>query len=254
VYHALTRALADPECSLSDVTALVEQDVAMCAKLLQLVNSSFFGLAKRITNIHDAVVYLGANMLKQLVLSVAAFRSFAPPANLLGFSFDALQRDAMMAARLAKQILGKNKSADDAYTAGMLHDIGTLTLATAATDGFREVLAQQKKGAESVEAERAIFGATHAEVGAYLLGLWGLPYTVVEAVAFHHRPADVQHQSFDVLDAVYVASALSEETVYASPSRPPESKLDVDYLARLGVAAQVPSWRALASERSKDRL
>jgi len=253
VYHALTRALADADCSLADVTAIVEQDVAMCAKILQLVNSSFFGLAKRITNIRDAVVYLGANMLKQLALSVAAFRAFNPPANLPGFSFDALQRDAVLSAKIAKQILGKQKSADDAYTAAMLHDIGTLTLASAAPEDFRRVMAQRQQGVEAVRAEQQIFGASHAEIGAYLLGLWGLPYTVVEAVAFHHRPSDVQHEIFDVLDAVYVASALAEEAVHDSSSAQ-SSNLDKQYLARMGVEEKIPTWRAIACESGKHRI
>jgi HD-like signal output (HDOD) protein len=245
--------LADAECSLAEVTAIVEQDVAMCAKILQLVNSSFFGLAKRVTNIRDAVVYLGANMLKQLALSVAAFRAFNPPANLPGFSFDVLQREAVLSAKIAKQILGKQKSADDAYTAAMLHDIGTLTLATAAPEDFRRVAAQCKQGVEAVRAEQQIFGASHAEIGAYLLGLWGLPYTVVEAVAFHHRPTDVQHETFDVVDAVYVASALAEETVHDSSSAQ-SSNLDKQYLARMGVEEKIPSWRAMACESGKHRI
>jgi HD-like signal output (HDOD) protein/ActR/RegA family two-component response regulator len=251
LYHAMTKALADPECSLSDVSAIVEQDVAMCAKLLQLVNSSFFGLAKRITKVHDAVVYLGASMLKQLVLSVSAFRLFSPPADLPGFSFDDLQKEAMLAASVARHIMGRKKGADDAYTAAMLHDIGTLTLATSATAIFRQALTvHREQGIELTGAEQQVFGATHAEIGAYLLGLWGLPYTVVEAVAYHHRPMAVDHSSFDVLDAVYVASALAEEAVL-DPKRPGAYKLDTAYLGRFGVVESLASWQKLARERSE---
>jgi HD-like signal output (HDOD) protein len=249
IYHALSEALADLECPLSQVTLIVEQDLAMCAKILQLVNSSFFGLAKRITKIHDAVVYLGAGMLKQLVLSVAAFRLFHPPENLVGFSFDALQQEGIVAANLARHIMGKKKGADDAYTAAMLHDIGTLTLATSATEGFREALVQHRKqGIELAEAERQVFGTTHAEIGAYLLGLWGLPYTVVEAVAYHHRPMDVKHEGFDVIDAVYIASSLAEDAVLG-PTRPGRYQIDGSYVAGLGVTESIPAWRQMAVER-----
>jgi len=253
LYHALQEAIADPECSLSDVTRIVEQDLAMCAKVLQLVNSSFFGLAKRVTKIHDAVVYLGANMLKQLVLSVSAFRLFDPPQDLPGFSFDALQKEAAVAAAVTKQILCKGKGVDDAYTAAMLHDIGTLTLATSATASFREAFNMHRaEKIELTQAERRVLGATHAEVGAYLLGLWGLPFTVVEAVAYHHRPMDVPHDGFDVLDAVYVASALGEEAVL-DPERPGAYTLDVNYLTKLGVADALPQWRNVTSERSETK-
>ncbi|HEY3594584.1 MAG TPA: response regulator [Polyangiaceae bacterium] len=249
VYNALNQALADPDSKLSDVSAIVEQDLAMCAKLLQLVNSSFFGLAKRVTKVHDAVVYLGAGMLKQLVLSVSAFRLFNPAEALLGFSLDALQKEAAIAASVARHIMAGKKSADDAYIAAMLHDIGTLTLASSATSSFREAMTlHREKGMELDEAERQVFGATHAEVGAYLLGLWGLPYTVVEAVAFHHRPMAVAHDSFDVLDAVYVASALAEEVTFDA-TRPGAYRLDTEYLRRFGIVESLPSWEKIARER-----
>ena len=93
---------------------------------------------------------------------------------------------------------------------------------------------------------------SHAEVGAYLLGLWGLPFTVVEAVAYHHRPMDVPHDNFDVVDVVYVASALGEEAVL-DPKRPGAYKLDVDYLTKLGVADSLPAWRTLSRERNETK-
>jgi HD-like signal output (HDOD) protein len=236
------------------VADIVKQDVAMCAKILQLVNSSFFALAKRITNINDAVVYLGASMIKQLVLSVAAFRLFDPPTGLAGFSFQLLQQEAATAAGLTRHMLGKKRGADDAYTAAMLHDIGTLTLATSATEGFREVLAKHREqGMELTQAEREVFGATHADVGAYLLGLWGLPYNVVEAVAYHHRPTEVAHEGFDLIDVVYIACGLAEESLF-DPRRPGAYQLDLQYLARIGVADSIPAWRKSISEHSDSRL
>jgi HD-like signal output (HDOD) protein len=199
--------------------------------------------------VHDAVVYLGASMLKQLVLSVAAFRLFTPPEDLPGFSFDLLQKEAMLAASITRHIIGRQKGADDAYTAALLHDIGTLTMATSATASYRQALILHRdQGIELTAAEQQVFGATHAEIGAYLLGLWGLPYTVVEAVAYHHRPMAVEHKSFDVLDVVYVASTMAEDLVL-DPKRPGAAKLDTAYLARFGVVESLPGWLKTAQEQ-----
>ena len=216
-YEALTQALADPDTSLQKVAKIIEQDVGISAKVLQLVNSAFFGIAHSMTNIQSAVSYLGINTLKNLVLSVEIFRAFKPKRDLPGFSLEKLQHHAQLTAHIAARLPVPKHLADIAVVAGMLHDVGKLILAWKLSEHFEKMLA------EALEAHCPVYkveeredGFSHAEIGAYLLGLWGLPYTVVEAVALHHGPNRVPHQNFDAISAVYAANLLAHELEQSS--------------------------------------
>ena len=127
----------------------------------------------------------------------------------------------------------------------MLHDVGKLILASQLPDQFRRVLeAGAGRSASFQEVERELLGVSHAEVGAYLLGLWGMPYPVVEAVAHHHKPRSVADQrGLGVLAAVHVAEALAHE---ATDGDPAPTSLDVQYLAGLGLTDRLDGWRELA--------
>ena len=197
-YEALTQALADPDASLQKVAKIIEQDVGVSAKVLQLVNSAFFGIAHSMTNIQSAVSYLGINTLKNLVLSVEIFRAFKPQRELPGFSLEELQHHAQLTAHIAARLPVPKHLADIAVVAGMLHDVGKLILAWKLSEHFEKMLAEALGAHCPVyKVEEREDGFSHAEIGAYLLGLWGLPYSVVEAVALHHGPNRVPHQNFD---------------------------------------------------------
>ncbi|HLI25963.1 MAG TPA: response regulator [Chloroflexota bacterium] len=262
-YTALLRALEDPEVAMEDVARLVEQDLAISAKCLQLVNSAFFGLPRRVGTVQQAVRLLGLDMLKTLVCTAALFQTFAPRSGGPVAGLEGLQAHSLVAARLAARLLPDPARADEAFMAALLHDVGKLILATRSAAVARREgpagagapppggwLAAATYAAEAglplVEAERAYLGVTHAEVGAYLLGLWGLPQPVLEAVAFHHRPEQVSSRAFDVLGAVHVADALASQALGASVSACGE--LDERYLDALGLRARWPEWRALAAE------
>jgi HD-like signal output (HDOD) protein len=146
--------------------------------------------------------------------------------------------------------LGSQSQTDkDAFTAGLLHDVGMLVLASHDPAGLAATLAsaqEQQRPVYQVERERQ--GLTHADVGAHLLALWGLPPTVIEAVASHH---DEDWQGpFDGGAVVYVADILVRELeVQHSLHSLPIPELDIDYLERVGVADRLPSWRALAAQQ-----
>ena|SRR5689334_19622014 len=248
LYMKINEALERPNTSLKDVAALIEQDMAVSAKILQVVNSGFFGLPKRVTSVHAAVTFIGISMLRRVLLSVQAFASFEHP-NVPGFSVDELQKHSHLTAMIASRMFKTKRESEDAFTGGILHDIGKLILAT------RPASAPSRPGVRAPDAvttsattsaapgESEQNGVTHAEVGAYLLGIWGLPYSVVEAVAYHHNPLAVRHKTFDVVDAVYVANLLSQE----SPDVDPKSadRLDRSHLAHLGVEGMLSEWRQI---------
>jgi HD-like signal output (HDOD) protein len=248
-YHALTQTLADPDTPLHKVAQIVELDVGISAKILQLVNSAFFGIARSITNIQDAVSYLGISTLKSLVLSVEVFRVFAPKRPLEGFSLEDLQRHARLTAYIAARLPVPKHLSDIAMVAGMLHDVGKLIMAWKLPERFEKLLAEvREEQCPLYKVEERESGFSHAEIGAYLLGLWGLPYAVVEAVALHHAPNRVPHRNFDAASAVYVANLLAQEKDSSSPSLGEDGlQTSHEYLVSLGVQQDIPNWRAMAA-------
>lgn len=239
VYSKLTRALAEPEVEAADIADIISQDAAMCAKILQLVNSSFFGRGTKVSSVKQAVVRLGFQMVKNLALSAEVFKVVASDKTLLGFSIEAEQVHALRCATLAKTLLSEDRAAaEDAFMAGMLHDIGKLLMAAELPDKLGEALKLAHTKQISLEqAEVELMGISHAEIGAYLLGIWGLPYPIVEAVANHHNPLRVQHRSgLNVVDAVYIANCLCR-------GHEPDSEV----LATLNIDNQLDQWRAMAA-------
>lgn len=135
---------------------------------------------------------------------------------------------------------------DDAYTAGMLHDAGKLMLAHSLPRQFQEALdLAASQPCPLHEAEFQVFGATHAAVAAFLLGLWGLPATIVEAVAFHHSPAQGRAGGFGALTMVHAANVLEHEFFDDTPAAL-KPEMDATYLSALGLTDRVDIWRAAA--------
>jgi putative nucleotidyltransferase with HDIG domain len=228
----------------------VEQDVAISAKILQLVNSALFGLAKRVLTVQTAVSYLGIDLIKNLVLTVEVFRAFQGDRQIGGFSMEEVHVHAYLTAQIAARLPSSGHLKDAAYVAALLHDVGKLILMTRLPEQFARALAgahQRECPVQTVEEE--LIGVTHAEIGAYLLGLWGLPYPVVEAVAHHHTPTRVPSQALDPLATVYVANILAHEVGPPSPQHGAlaQAPIDLSYLESLGVAEQVPAWRSMAA-------
>ena len=248
VYTQLLALLSSEQAGAREVAGAIEQDPAMCAKILQLVNSSFFGQSRRIASVQGAVAYLGFSMIKTLTLSVGIFQPIAgTPWGASGL--EALQAHAVFVSALAMRMLdGDKRRAEDAFMAGMLHDVGKLVLGVGLPDECaRAAEASQASDRPLHEIEQERFGVTHAEIGAYILGLWGLPYAVVEAVAHHHAPSRVPQPSFDILAGVHVANALSHEiAAEAGGVAGPYREVDAAYLAALGVAGEFDHWKRTA--------
>ncbi len=256
VYSKLTEALKDPHVSMEEIARIVRMDVAISAKLLKLVNSGFFGLPKRVTNVKRAVTLLGTRIMKDLTLSAAVFDMFQTRRRFSGLTIEFIHRHSFLAARIAAELLENPREAEDAFMAAMLHDVGKLVLAARMPDYYAEVMETSiRQGVPSHEVEMDIKGVTHAQIGAVMLGLWGLPMRVVEAVATHHEPAFSPHRGFGVTEAVHVADCLACYTVFSDPDsalRFPYRVLDVEQVKKLGLAAKMPMWRALAGRLRAD--
>lgn len=246
VYSQLITALTNERITAREVSDILQQDQAICAKLMQLVNSGFFGLSRHIAKIEEAVIYLGFNTVKQLALAVGVFQSTT---HLSGFerqTMEGLQQHSMQVGGLAGNFFQDKQQKEDAFIAGLLHDIGKLVMVIAIPEHLKHVAETMQATGESMHAiENRLSGATHAEIGGFLLGLWGLPYPIVEAVANHHVPGRVKQDSFDVLSAVYVANILVRDQAHAG-RRIDEIEIDRKYLETIGVMDKLESWRELA--------
>jgi HD-like signal output (HDOD) protein len=210
IFQQLSETVSRDDASVDEVAGLVRQDPAMASKLLQFVNSAFFAQSREISDLKTAVMRLGMKTIKNLVLGVGIFDTVnqwrLPPL----VSVDELQRRGFMTARIASALAGATKLADAAYMAGLVCDVGELVLAATLPE---QLQAAWQRAAERGEPrsglERELLGATHAEVGACLLGLWGLPFAVVEAVAGHHMPDPSAPASADLSNLVWLASAVA---------------------------------------------
>jgi HD-like signal output (HDOD) protein len=237
---ALNRALADKNGSLSDVCAVIEQDVGMAVKVLQLVNSAFFGVSRRITSVEHAVSYLGVNTIRNLVLAHSMFAAFGG-ANLAGA--ERQQAQALLASRVARMLLPDRQQAQVAATAALLHESGSLALASRLPKEHKEnAETARRDGTPLYQVERERFGVTHAEIGAYLLGLWGLPHDVIEAVATHHAPWD-SFQTLDPSAAVRVAITLAAELSGGAEPALLGEPLEKETLERLGLTEKLVKVR-----------
>jgi HD-like signal output (HDOD) protein len=241
LYLEIRKAIDAPETSLQTINSLVTQDPGLTAKILQLANSAAFWSREKLSDPLEAVQQLGFNRLSSLALSAHVFGSYTPSWK-INFPVDSLWTHLMQCANTARAIMRAESadavSADAAYTAGLLHDIGKLMLADGLPGEYQSALTlAAQRNASLFEIEAEVFGATHAGVAAYLLGLWGLPAPIVEAVAFHHTPGQSALQAFGPLTAVHAANALEHE-LDGEPHC-----LNEDYLARLGVAGRLDAWR-----------
>jgi HD-like signal output (HDOD) protein len=246
VYAQLSAAMANPDASLPMIGRIVEQDPAIVAKLLQVANSAAVGARERVATVERAVILLGLETLRTLTLSTQLMM-LAERAPVPGFSLARLQEHALLTARIARR-LSPGAQAQPAFTAALLADTGKLVLAICVPARFVEVVRACKAGTPVLEAERAVFGFTHAEVGAYVLGLWGLPSAIVEAVAFHHAPGESRPRTLDTLAAVHAAAVLADELgpPLAGVTIAPAA-LDPS-LVEAGLASSLPDWRRLAKE------
>ena len=254
-YAELRQTLTDPEASVDDIVRIVERDVAISAKILQLVNSAFFGITRDVTQIRTAVSYLGLNILQNLVLSAEVFRAFQPKKPIPGFSVGDFHQHAQYAARVASKIPLKHEMQGGVVAAALLHDVGKLVIADRSPEHFARALSGAREDRKPLYAiEEELIGISHADVGAYLLSLWGLPYPLVEAVAHHHHPQRVRHDRMDMIIAVYAANILANEhapkTTYNSEFV--YDAIDRKILESVGEGDKIEEMHKVAEEATHD--
>lgn len=248
LYLRLVDEIQKPNVTTAHIGEIIAQDIGMTAKILQIVNSAFFGLSRRVTSPEEAVSFIGLERVKAMVLSIHVFSEFdvsSKPNFPIGQFWSHSLAVGKLADQIAKSVQSHAPGSSEIFTAGMLHDVGTLVLAADLPQQYQEACQLAKSNNVTMaEAEREVFKATHSEVGAYLLGLWGLPGSLVEAVAYHNNPRQCLNQGFNTLSAVHIADGLLHEG-----SDQPFSQgtiLDPEYVANLNLSDRLTTWRDLS--------
>ncbi len=250
VYEKLRKATVDPEVSVMDVAKIIEEDMAMSAKVLQLVNSAFFGLFQTVDSPARAVSLLGLDTVKGLVLGVGAFSEIKVSSKI--FPVQSLWSHSLSVANCAKKIAiaetDDKALIDNCFIAGLLHDIGKLVLLAKMMDKYESaVLLAKEKDIRLRMAEKEIFDAVHGDVGAYLMGLWGMPGPVVEGIGFHHRLDNYPETQFSPAVAVNVANAIYYE-VHPTEILGAPPTMDNAQLQAIGFGDKIDQWRDIGTE------
>ena len=222
LFSALSKALDDEKATADTVAAIVREDPAMSSKVLQVVNSSFFSSGASVSDVRAAVVRLGMKTIRNLALGIGAFDAVGRNSNRSSTAVDELQKRSLAIAQLASRIAQGRDDADAAFMAGLVCDVGEL------------ILADPDPSSAAERAQTQADAVTHAEVGAFLLGLWGLPFRIVEAVANHHAPLRNAHDRLGLPQIVWLAACLVQG---AAP--------DPEYLIRIGADALLPKFKEM---------
>lgn len=214
LFHRLTELLDQPEVENKDIVAIISKDMAMTAQIFKLVNSVFFGISRRIDSLDEAIAYLGLDTIRNLVLIHHLFTPFSKE-DVVKFKIDKIWQHSFSTALLAKMIASTMNNEtpvkNNAYIAGLLHDIGKLVLIQHFPEQYMQIL--QKAEQESVNQviiEQEYFGTDHAAIGGFLIKLWGLPSSIAEAVAMHHNKTTTDLSVLmPILESAYHANRIT---------------------------------------------
>jgi putative nucleotidyltransferase with HDIG domain len=240
LYFDLMRLLQSPVSNVAEIGKLVTRDPGIAAKLLQLVNSSYFGTGHKTSSIHQAVTLLGTEALRFIALTASVFTAGLPGE--YGLWVHELQETSMRVASLACAFSAP-ADRDEAFAAALLHDVGHLVFALVRPTEFRELNARVENPTDALAGELAVFGASHADVGARLLAIWGVPVAIVNAVQSHHAPWEAPEGSRKLASLVHVADAI----IRAGAADPVLDRVALDHA---GCAEWVDSWLAAAQRLS----
>jgi len=249
LYLQLTEELRASEVSIGRISRVISKDLAMTSKILQIVNSAYFGLSRQISSVERAILLIGLEMLRTFVLSVEVFSMFEPR-KMAGLAVAGLWRHSMNTAGLARKIAvssGLNRDlVEHISTAAFLHDIGKLLMANERPDHYRQASdLAVRMNVPLFEAEMDVFGFNHAEAGGCLLNRWKLPDIVVHAVQWHHAPAESGERGLSPAAVLHATNYLEHEQ--SDVAFPMDSGFQEAYILSLCSKETLTRWRELAT-------
>jgi putative nucleotidyltransferase with HDIG domain len=198
VFFQINEAVENPRTSFSDIGRIISADTALCARLLKVVNSSYFGFSSQIETITHAITVVGMLEVRDLVLATTVIRYFR------GMSEDRVSMESFwrhsIACGVAARTLAiyrREPNPERYYVAGLMHDLGRLILFMNNHADMAKVFELYDEGGLLVDAERSVLGVDHAEVGAALMEKWKLPVTLVDIIRHHHNPSLAAEKTLD---------------------------------------------------------
>jgi HD-like signal output (HDOD) protein len=256
-YQGVIRAIHSPHSSVQDIAAAVEKDMGITSRVLQVANSAYYGYSKKITSPMEASMLLGIDTLKSLVRYTHVLNNF-PQTPATNAVFDQVWRHSAGVAAVARKIVLLHTQdeglGDEAFTAALLHDIGKVVLTSLKSDEYKAVIRQAAETNTLLNSvERIKLQTTHAETGAYLLSLWGIPFSILEAVAWHHYPRECKNKNFSALTAVHIAN-VAEHRRNVTDDKKNIPQLDELYLREVGVWDEAQEWVKLRPDRAVSDL
>jgi len=257
IYNEILQALESPEATCQQVGDLIASDDTLIQETLMLTRSAYLGLPQRIVEPVEAVEVLGLETVKALVMALRFLAEHSQSER--GFlSLEQVWEHSKHVAQIARDLVlfeTKDRAvASQALTAGLLHDLGKVVLATNYDDLYGRVHSLARKQPVPLwEIEKEMFGANHGEIGACLLGMWNMPSAIVDAVALHHEPPLGEHDHLTPLAAVHIANVL-EHQVHPSDEFRVMPVVSTPFLNELGLLQRLPIWRAtFANQRSRTK-
>ncbi|MBU8871153.1 MAG: HDOD domain-containing protein [Gemmatimonadales bacterium] len=234
----LQKYLNDPDVGFDHLAKIIQYDPGLTANLLKMANSSYFGSSREIKSVQEAISRLGTKRIFQLVLSMSVTPMVNKP--IKGYDMDSggLWEHSIATAICAEQLAASigMKNAEDAFTAGLLHDLGKVVLGTfidVDDEPIKEIVKSDNLSFN--EAEKMVLGIDHAEVAGELLENWNLSEEVTACARWHHEPgkADPKHQQ--LVDLIHVADVLCINVGWGMGSDGLNYKLDESAAKRLGI-------------------
>ncbi len=189
VLKRLSIIIENPQVSLNEITEFVSNDPALTTKILKMVNSAIYGFPGRISSVSHAIMLLGLNVVKGLLLGVSVFE-------VMQKAMGGLREHSLACAVTARIIAQRKgmKEPEEISVSGLLHDIGKVILALEFPKEYMEVMARSEKmGITIHEAERASFAESHAAIGTWLAEKWRFPRNLTEVIEYHHSPQLSKH-------------------------------------------------------------
>ena len=249
IYSKIVEKLWANDSSIDELADLISQDIGMSSKILQLVNSAFLGMPKTISSIREAVSYMGLNSIRTLVLMINVFSS-ADKKLLKTMKLEGIWGHSFMVADYAQKIATDyglcKECCETCFTAGLLHSTGRVVMALNFPEKYRQVAEHLHAGDNSQtisDVEREYFGADHCEIGGYLLGIWGVPHSITNAVLYHNQPSSTYNEAVNPLIAVHIANVFAHnqvDSLYQAPV-----KLDQVIVDELELADKIKRWQCI---------
>jgi HD-like signal output (HDOD) protein len=245
LYHKINQEILSDNSSIQRIGTIISKDIGMSSKILQIVNSSYFGLPQKVSTIQDAVMFLGLDTIHALVISSDLFFEVDTTFFPISF-FENMQNHSigtgMFARKIAKIKKCEKRICDYAFLAGVLHDVGKLVIISNWPEKYKEILKKAEKDKlKIIDVEKEILGTTHCNIGAYLMSLWGMNSFIVEAIAFHHYPNQIDTEQFSILSSVHVANVF-EHVLKGNKKKSAVDKIDLSYLTKIHCDNQISEW------------